>query len=100
MKTIILSILFIISTNTLAETIDEKRHRTAPYARGLSSASKNQTSQEQYTLIANSMAGNFKDDLDDKGREYFIQKIAEDSGCTITIVSREKHGKAYLITCL
>ena len=99
MKNIILSLLFIISTNSIAETIDEKRHRTSPYARGLSSASKNQISREQYTLIANSMAGNYKDDLDNEGRELFFQQVAQDNECKITSVGNEQ-GKIYLITCL
>ncbi len=99
MKNIILSLLFIISTNSIAETIDEKRHRTSPYARGLFSASKNQISREQYTLIANSMAGNYKDDLDNEGRELFFQQVAQDNECKITPVGNEQ-GKIYLITCL
>jgi len=94
MKAIFLTIIFIFSTNAIAETIDEKRHRTAPFAKEVSSESENQLSREQYTLIAESMAASFKNDLDDEGRDFFMQKVAEDNGCTIASTN-----STYLITC-
>lgn len=101
---IILTLIFLLGmTIVSAETVDELRTRTSPLS-GKSAANfstgKKYPSQSQSLLVAESMAGNFKVDLDSGGRLHFLLKIVgETKNCNIKLLPKKPDKHEFYISC-